>query len=308
MKKRLIVCADDFGLTKGVNRGIVDCCKYGVLRSASLMANGAELEHAIELAGETPQLDLGIHLCLNDLSPLCSDPLLRNLVNKKGAFFSSYSRVIKKITLDPSLVSSIKGEFRCQIDHIMAKNIKPSHINSHKHLHIYPPLWKIVVELAKEYQIPYIRYPLEKISWSGRSSLNPKGRRKTRTINDLVFFSAFFLFFSMHLWAVRRSTTWLKLSVQIPDSFCGLFDTGNFDSQSVIDHVLNVKPGITELMCHPGYVDDDLRQLPTRLLKSRAKEVDLLCSPEIKQAIIDNDVEVTSFDECNTLFHCNSDL
>lgn len=270
------------------------------------MANGAALDHAIELSKGVPQLDLGIHLCLNDVTPICPEPVLRDLSNKDGTFFSSYSKVISKIITKPALVSKIKGEFRAQIEHLLFRDIKPSHINSHKHLHVFPSLWSVVGDLAREYQIPFIRYPLEEFQRLIQIFLNPKGRKKT--IKELLFFSAFFLFFFTHFKAVKQNRGFVESSIRIPDFFCGLYETGILDVQLVLDHIRNIKPGITELMCHPGYVDEDLRRFSTRLLDSRQKEADLLCSSVIMKAIKDNDVEVTSFDECHTLFHSRTGL
>jgi len=291
LDKRLIVCADDFGLTRGVNNGIVDCYKNGILRSASLLANGPELDHAVELSREHPELDLGIHLSLNDFAPVCPE-IMRDLLDGRGFFFSSYLRVIKKISLIPGLGRRIQGEFRCQIEKILEKGVAPSHINSHKHLHLYPPLWKIVNGLASEYGIPYIRYPVERIE-NLSCLLKHKGNR--RSGRKLLFFVAFFLFFTLlHRYGTSRS----KKGVKSPDYFCGLYATGFLSEAVVSDLIKSMRPGLTELMCHPGYLDDDLKQIPTRLLHSRENEIAALCSARVKQAVKDCKVEVTSFYEC----------
>jgi len=291
LDKRLIVCADDFGLTLGVNNGIVDCYKNGILRSASLLANGPELDHAVELSREQPGLDLGIHLSLNDFAPVCPE-IMQDLLDGRGFFFSSYLKVIKKTCLIPGLGRRIRGEFRCQIEKILEKGVAPSHINSHKHLHLFPPLWKIVSGLAREYDIPYVRYPVERIenlSWL----LKHKGNRKFG--RKLLFFGAFFLFFT--LWHSHGTSRSRKV-VKSPDYFCGLYATGFLNEAVVSDLIKSMRPGLTELMCHPGYLDDDLKQCPTRLLHSRENEIAALCSARVKQAVKDCKVEVTSFYEC----------
>ena len=316
----MIVCADDFGLTRGVNRGVIDCYKNGILRSASLLANGQALDHAIELSVSVAGLDLGIHLCLTDLPPVFTK-FTGNLIDKHGRFFTSYFKVIKRISVIPGLISQIKGEFRCQIEHILKKNVALSHINSHKHLHIYPPLWKIVSELAKEYQIPYMRYPVEDIARLGYIFWK---KNKERSYKELSFFLIYFAVFKTSHTIIKTVTNvngelnpsihenlrnlrlprssgrwyWGNLRTKSPDFFCGLFDTGFLDEMSIIDHIVRLRPGVTELMCHPGYVDKALRQLPTRLIHSREKEVAALCSLKVKQALRDNDIKVISFNEC----------
>jgi len=291
LDKRLIVCADDLGLTRGVNNGIVDCYKNGILRSASLLANGPELDHAVELSREHPELDLGIHLSLNDFAPVCPE-IMQDLLDGRGFFFSSYLRVIKKISQIPGLGRRIEGEFRCQIEKILEKGVAPSHINSHKHLHLYPTLWKVVNGLAREYGIPYIRYPVERLE-NLSCLLKHKGNKKFDP--KLFFFVAFFLFFT--LWH-RNGTSRSKKEVKSPDYFCGLYATGFLNKAAISYFIKSMRPGVTELMCHPGYLDDYLKQIPTRLLHSRESEIAALCSARVKQAVKDCKVEVTSFYEC----------
>jgi len=255
------------------------------------MANGPALEHAIDLSINTIGLDLGIHLCLNDLLPVCQD-FTYNLVDGNGMFFHSYPKVIKKIIMVPGILSQIKAEFRCQIEHVLNRNIVLSHINSHKHLHIFPPLWQIVSELAEEYKIPFIRYPVEGLEKLAHIYFTKGNGKKMK---DFFYFFAFCLFFNMYFQAKRTIS---KDFIKSADFFIGLFNTGFLDALNIIDYVKGLRPGITELMCHPGYVDDDLFQLPTRLVYSRQEEVQALCSPEVMQAIKDNNIEVISFNEC----------
>jgi len=287
--KRLIVCADDFGLTKGVNNGIIKCFQKGILTSTSLMANGPKFRHALHLAEKNPGLDVGIHLTLTDLSPL-RPYLIKNLIKTNGKFFTSYLKVIKKILLKPTTLTQIEDEFRFQIEHILQKGIIPSHINSHKHIHIFPPIWKIVIKLAWVYQIPFIRYPLE--NFSNLKHIFFSGTRK----NSYKVLPAYLLF-DLFLKLVDTDTYNNKGNIKKSDFFCGLFDTGTLGTEQIIDHIQKLKTGTTELMCHPGYSDKDLLQLPTRLLNSREKELEALCSPEVKRAIQINNIKVISFNE-----------
>lgn len=291
MEKQLIVCADDFGLTRGVNKGIIHCYKNGILRSASLMANAPALEHATELYRDAEGLDLGIHLCLNDLAPVCMD-FSGILVDRHGMFFPKYLEVVKKIVLYPRLVDQIKGEFRCQIEYLLRRDVRLSHINSHKHLHILPPLWKIVSELAREYRIPFVRYPVEGIKNLSRVFFK-KGKKKN--VKKLCFFSAFFLFYALYPQTKRKVS---KEFIKSADFFTGLYNTGFLDTPGFADCIKNLRPGITELMCHPGLVDDNLKKITTKLVLSREKEVEALCSPEVMQAVKINNIKVTSFHEC----------
>ena len=281
----------------GINRGIGDCCRNGILKSAALVANGAALDHAIDLAGSLPDLDVGVHLCLNDLAPLGTGPVPAELIDDNGMFFPSFSRVVNKLMIHPGLYHWIKGEFRRQIECLLSKGVHLSHLNSHKHIHIFPPLWHIVSNLAEEYKIPFVRYPLENVQRLYQLFLDQKKGRK-KTAGEFVFLSAFFLFFSMHRQGERALAPFKKPFFRVPDSFYGLYHTGFLNKQTLADIAGNIRPGINELMCHPGYIDDELLQLPTRLTSSRKKEVALLCSPEIKNMFTENNIHITSFSEC----------
>jgi len=286
--KRLIVCADDFGLTKGVNNGIVQCFQKGILTSTSLMANGPNFIHALSLTEQNPGLDVGIHLTLTDLMPI-RPFLIKDLIGPDSKFFTNYLSVIKKIISKPNILGQIKDEFRAQIEYILQKGIIPSHINSHKHIHIFPPIWKIVLKLAREYRIPFVRYPAEKFYGLGYIFLNKKHQDRYKILLSYLFFVVFLKLFD-NCNKIRANS-----DIKIPDYFCGLFDPGTLGTERIIAHIKKLSPGTTELMCHPGYLDKALLQLPTRLLISREKELKALCSPEVRQAIKNNKVMLTSF-------------
>jgi len=290
LEKKLIVCADDFGLTCGVNKGIIDCYKYGILKSASVLANGPAFEDALKLSSKFPGLDLGIHLFLTEFKPICLNPHGK-LIDSDGSFFNKYIKIIKEIVKYPGIIEQIKAEFRCQIECVLEKGIKLSHINSHKHLHIYPSIWKIVLELAQEYKIPFVRFPVENIYRFWQIVLTNNANKEFK---EQLTFVAFCMFFRV------RFSNWKKMNgtIKSPDNFCGLFDTGNLNELTLSGILNGLGSGVTELMCHPGYVDNELLRMSTRLLESREKEVAALCHSGVKKIINDNNIKVTSFHEC----------
>ena len=134
--KYLIVNADDFGFTRDVNRGIVHGHRQGILTATTLMATGAAFDHAVELARENPELDVGVHLVLVD-GPGFPATLPRLLV--------SLSRI------------HIYDEFARQVGKILDAGLHPTHLDTHKHTHLLPPVLDAVAHIAEEFRIPWVR-------------------------------------------------------------------------------------------------------------------------------------------------------
>lgn len=145
--KRLIVNADDFGLTSGVNAGIILAYKKGIVTSATIMMNGYATEEAFVFVKENPELSVGIHLVLT-----CGRPLqegLSSLTDENGDFLKLSN--ITNSVLDPM---EVEIEFRAQLDKFMSYGIIPSHIDSHHHVHMLEDVLPTVTKLATELDIP----------------------------------------------------------------------------------------------------------------------------------------------------------
>jgi chitin disaccharide deacetylase len=238
--KRLIINADDFGFTRDVNAGIIQAHREGVLTSATLMANGDAFDDAVRLAQETPTLDVGCHLVLVqgrsvlDGSALPETPL-RLLFQKIDAY----------------------SELRAQIQKILAAGIRPSHLDSHKHTHLLPGVFRAVVRLAKEFSISYIRRPLPAI--------------------DLY----------------RRVA--LASGVRMTDHLRGFRLTGTLTEDTFAAAIERLPEGETEFLCHPGLLGPELGQARTRLKESRVRELEALTSPRIRALISANGVRLSPF-------------
>ncbi|MBS4174471.1 chitin disaccharide deacetylase [Bacillus sp. FJAT-49736] len=142
---RLIVNADDFGYSKGVNHGIVDAFKYGIVNSTTMMMNMAGTDHAIELAKENADLPVGIHLVLTCGKPLLSD--VPSLVDEKGNFKRlSVLQLEKDIDLD-----ELEREWTAQIERFLASGLTPTHFDSHHHTHGIKEFYPVVQKLAERY-------------------------------------------------------------------------------------------------------------------------------------------------------------
>ncbi|WP_042456964.1 chitin disaccharide deacetylase [Neobacillus dielmonensis] len=148
---KLIVNADDFGYSRGVNYGIIDAHKYGIVNSTTMMMNMPDADHAIELAKQTPSLPLGIHLVLTCGRPLLPD--VPTLVNQDGNF-----KKLGSLKDNRDLLSSeIEREWTAQIEKFLATGLVPTHFDSHHHVHTLPELLPIVQRLSAKYQLPVRR-------------------------------------------------------------------------------------------------------------------------------------------------------
>lgn len=146
---KLIINADDFGLSKDVNDAILEAHKFGTITSTSLMANMGAFEHAINVYEKT--LGIGVHLNLTWGNSL--------LTNQPFNKYNKYKAILYLIKKD-----LVEKEFRKQIEKILEAGIRPDHLNTHHHIHAFRPIKETVIKLANEYHIYKIRWPKEKLN------------------------------------------------------------------------------------------------------------------------------------------------
>jgi chitin disaccharide deacetylase len=144
----IIVNADDFGYSRGVNYGILDSHLNGIVNSTTLMMNMYGTDHAIELAKKNPSLQVGIHLVLTCGKPLLQD--VPSLVDTNGNF-KRLSRL--KENLDISL-TDLEREWSAQIEKFLASGLNLTHIDSHHHVHTFNDFLPVIQKLANKFQLP----------------------------------------------------------------------------------------------------------------------------------------------------------
>ena len=257
--KRLIVNADDFGFTRDVNEGIVHACREGILTATTLMATGAAFEHAVELARQTPELDIGVHLVL---------------VGSPG-YPDTVAALIRAVALGRI---RIYEELAVQIKRILNAGLCPSHLDTHKHTHLLPPVLDAVTRVASEFRIPWIRRPFDLPLNAARSGW------KKRLVSD-------------GLTAVRRRfhRTIASRGCFTTDHFAGFQMTGRYDAGELAELIRSLPEGLTEFMCHPGFCTGELRAARTRLKESRRRELDALTSPDVRIAIEQSGIQLTRY-------------
>ena len=271
-RRRLIVNADDFGLTRGVNEGIIEARTRGILRSATLMANGPAFEHAATLAREHEELDVGCHLMLVQGRALAL-PGWR----LPDSVPQLLARLATSLTAD-----LIEQEFAAQISKVQQAGIEPTHLDTHKHTHLAPPVLKAVLRVARRFEIPWVRRPFDLPITAARGAEAWRRRAAQRLLRPLRG-------------SFARSIA--KHDCRATDHFAGFQMTGAFQARQLIALIRELPDGLTEFMCHPGRVTDDLRRLPTRLRGSREQELRALTDPLVREAAEKTEVELVSFRE-----------
>lgn len=146
---KLIMNADDFGLTRGVNFGIIDAYQSGIVRSTTLMPGGAAFEHAVSLAKENPGLGIGVHLTLTYGKPILSGH--KTLTDAAGNFLKLSMVESRDYKADPS---EVEKEYIAQIEKVLAAGLKPTHLDSHHHTHMLDINLPIFFKMAEKYNLP----------------------------------------------------------------------------------------------------------------------------------------------------------
>lgn len=282
----LIVNADDYGVSTGVNRAVIDAHLHGILTSATMMATGAAVADAVARLADAPRLDIGCHLLLMDGRPAARPELIRSLLDGSDRFPATLGAFLTNLLTGRAKASEVVVELRAQIDLLLGMGITPSHLDSHKHAHAHPMIADAVMRVAEEYKIGYIRSPFEDFTLSDAlRGIAGCGRGKLLRRYALARAMSFYrLFFRKRVGACRY-----------PEHFHGFVLTGYLCPENIASLLERVRPGVNELMCHPGLVDDELRGLATRLKESRERELAALKSAEARAAITRLGLELTSF-------------
>lgn len=257
---RLILNADDFGLTSGVNRAIVELHRAGRLTSATLMARAAATEEAIELAHSTPTLGVGGHVVLVDGEPVLPAEKIPTLADPRtGRFQPKLGAFLQRLLAGRIHSSEIEAEAAAQIALLQSKGVRLTHIDTHKHTHMFPAVLRPVLRAARGAGIGCVRNPFEP-EWSLRATQGAPWVRRTEVRLLRLLEPAF-----------RRIVA--EEGMVTTDGAVGVLATGTLDAAAVASLMRNLpSEGTFELVTHPGYNDADLAQARTRLLASRETE------------------------------------
>jgi len=284
--RRLIINADDFGLTSGVNRAIAEAHDHGVVTSATLMANSQAFEEAVQLAKSRSSLSTGCHIVLVDGKPLLDPARLSTLVDSRNrdAFRNGVAGFALRALGRSLSADQIEAETIAQIRKLQTSTLEVSHLDTHKHTHIFPAALEGILRAARICGITAIRNPFEVIAANFAHAQRRMWKRyaQVKTLRGLAGY-------------FRRAVR--KAALRTPDGTLGMVATGHLTPDLFCAIADNMPEGTWEFVCHPGYVDDDLRAVPTRLRESRAQELSLLISAETKTALEKHGVQLISYRE-----------
>lgn len=283
--KRLIINADDLGLTRGVNRAIIEAHQRGIVTSSTLMANSPEFQHGAEMAHFTPSLAIGCHVDLMQLAPVLPPEDIPTLVT--GGHFRPHIGQLAMAALRGHLSGDeLCAEAAAQMRKLQAAGIVLSHFDTHKHTHVFPPVLRALLRAARACGVPAVRNPFEPEAVIGMRGCfgSPKLMLRYGAVRALRSMAREF----------RRLVESEGLSTT--DGTVGIVFTGSLDQQRLCALLRNLPDGTWELVTHPGYDEPALRSLSS-LAASREIELQLLTSDETRRCIQDCGISLLSFRE-----------
>ncbi len=241
-ERRLIVTADDFGLSQAVNEAVEEGHRKGVLTCASLVVAGEAAEDAVRRARKMPNLGVGLHLALLDAPSAMPAAEIPDLVEPDGSGLASRPFWTgTKIALVKSVRAQAEAEMRRQFEMFRATGLPLDHMDGHWHFHQHPSLMGLLVHgMAREFGVRAVRVPNEPAlpSWraAGRRGLV---RRARRSLSNAA------------LWSATRSRL-RKAGIGSNDWFFGLNDGGAVTRELMLGIVANLPPGVSEIGMHPA--------------------------------------------------------
>jgi predicted glycoside hydrolase/deacetylase ChbG (UPF0249 family) len=288
--KQLVVNADDFGMSESINLGILDSHLRGIVTSATILANGAAFEGAVEIAKATPQLGVGVHLNLTQGFPVSDSSKISSLTNREGELFRTPGGLLRSVMTGKLRSADVEHEFAAQIEKVRAAGIAITHLDGHKHIHMLPKIFPIVVDLAKRNRIPCVRLASER----GGSFMSVGGKGIRAKVSIAKQYAR-----SRGLTMIARNSAGLarRAGLRFPSHFHGISQTGFLDGKLLSALLHNMPDGTNELMCHPGRLDPALDKKLTRLRESRQRELEALTSVEITNLVARLGIKLISFRE-----------
>ena len=284
MASRLIINADDFGLTTGINRAVAALYRSGVLSSATLMANGKAFQDAVITAKEHPGLGVGCHIVLVDGNPLSPGDQIPSLLGPDRARLRpSLAAFARAALLGQLKEEEIEREAGAQLARLIDVGIVPTHLDSHKHTHMFPSVLRPLLRVAERFGIPAIRNPFEQ-RWSV-----PLGRGRVLRRSQVRFLGLLEPGF-------HKQMTAFQPRVQTTDGALGVSATGTLDASTLITLLQSLPPGIWELVCHPGACDEELQRIETRLQQEREVEWKALLEV-VPETLGAGEIKLISFQE-----------
>jgi predicted glycoside hydrolase/deacetylase ChbG (UPF0249 family) len=282
----LVVTADDAGLHPGMTRGALAAYDSGIVTAVSVSPNGKAFEDAVARLRERPGLDVGVHLSLVGESPLAPPGQVRSLLDARGRLLPGWPAFARRWLLGGVRPAEVETEIRSQIERLLAASLPVVHLNAHQHLHVLPGLFEIVLRLAEEHRIPWVRIPAEPaaagLPFTPRAAqialLNRLGRRARRRLE-----------------AGRR----VRTTVRTTGRTVGVLTAGRLTVEA-LGRALPGVEGVAELVCHPG-LGDAVLAAEYDWGYAWDAETAALCDPRVPEMLRAAGIELTSFSRLNKI-------
>ncbi len=280
--KKLIINADDAGLSDAVNEAIRQCYLAGAITGVSIMPCGKKFPEAVHILHDLGKTEVGVHLTFTGLfSPCVQSPSQgKDKFSDKTVFSRDYMELISLYASKKINTDEIYGEFADQIKVARENDLKITHLDSHEHIHMFSDIFRVVVALAEINDIPYIRIPLERMSviW------------KQFKVRDLARFMGLKLFSS------RRKKTKLSRGIKLNDTFCGHFHSGRMNDVIMCHMVKKLNDGVTELALHPAVESEEfLKEFPW--YKNSHIELDALINGKWRSLVEEKGIKLVTHKE-----------
>ena len=283
--RRLIVNADDFGLTLPITEGTIDAFERGILTSASLVATGAAFDRAAQYAATHPDLDSGVHLMIVQGGPVLPPDNVPSLVQQDGKFLPGYGEFMARYLSGGVRDEEVEAEWTAQIARVRGAGVRMTHLDSIQHLHLVPGLFRIALRIARANGILAMRFP--RVPTVLR-------RAEKGTVRRSLEFLPLRLMEQSNLPYLNSS------GIRTPDRFFGFHSAGHLDQKALRSVLFGVPQGTSELVCHPGRGEPDSSPIATWEYEWRA-ELEALTSPESRRIIESQGIELTTFSDLAAL-------
>jgi len=269
-RRRLIVCADDFGMSPGVNAAVLRAHCEGIVTEASLMVTGAAAAEAVAMALRTPTLGVGLHLVLAQGYPVSPPHAVPDLVDGAGMFPSEPVRLGLRYFFAPGLRESLEREIAAQLERFRDSGLPLSHVDGHLTLHVHPVVLDILCSLKERFGIRAMRLPIEPLRHTLSFDRRAMGRR--------AFEGLVFSILGRYARARMR-----RHGICHPDRMYGMHQSGHISEAYLLHLIPRLGPGTTELYCHPAVADEEVRRWTPDY--DRGRELAALTSPRVRAAI-----------------------
>jgi hopanoid biosynthesis associated protein HpnK len=272
--KRLILNADDFGIAPEVNEAVEQAHRNGVLRAASLMVGAPAAADAIERARRLPSLAVGLHVVLVHGRPVLPPERVPDLVNERGEFPTDLVRAGFRFFSGRGVRAQLTAEIRAQFERFSQTRLPLDHVNAQSHMHVHPTVFRLILQVGREYGLRAIRIPRE-----------PFGR--TRSIGPW-------------LWLMRARAR--RAGISCNDYAFGVNEAGALTQARVLE-LLDILPeGVTEMFFHPATRAFSGADRGTERF-AWAEELAALTSPLVRSAIARNGIATTTYGELTATYH-----